>query len=151
MGNAWFVSPMGDDWTALDNPLRVPAEVSGLVGKLPSPSQVFNVVEAIPNYTANIRRQDRKSKGQAISIELRRPEGAYAIDIRLLKVTTDNEPVGVFVFDYYQSTAELVNLVAKLAEVCGPLVLWHDSGGESSILVMPDGQTLQGPKPDSEI
>src|SRR3954470_11869895 len=41
---------------------------------------------------------------------------------------------GTFVFEYYRGTDELVRLVPRLAESCGPLVLWHDRGGERSVL-----------------
>jgi hypothetical protein len=90
-----------------------------------------------PEYRVTIRREDRKGKGQAVYVEIRRPDGSYAIDIRLLRVIGDDKPVGVFVIDYYREKSELVRLVSKLADVCGPLVMWHDSGGERSILVRP--------------
>jgi hypothetical protein len=36
-----------------------------------------------------------------------------------------------------KSTEEPVLLVSKLSEACGPLVLWHDNGGEPAVVVTP--------------
>jgi hypothetical protein len=47
----------------------------------------------------------------------------------------DDRPVGVFSFEYYRETEELVRLVDKLAELCGPLFLYDDSGREKPIVV----------------
>jgi hypothetical protein len=134
----WFVSPLSGEWTDPANPLGVAAPPGSRPGTAPSPAQVFAALEAFPEYRASVRRRDRKEKGQVVYVELRRADGTHAIDIHLLRVATDDRPAGVFVFDYYRGTDELVRLVARPAEVCGPLVLWHDSGGERSILVMPD-------------
>lgn len=148
MGYAWYVSPLTEEWTDPANPLRVAALEGSRPGTAPSPAQVFAALEAFPQYRASVRRRDGRPTGQAVSVELRRADDSYAIVIQLLRVTADDQPAGVFVFEYYQGTDELVRLVAKLAEVCGPLVLWHDSGGERSILVMPDGRAEPGAAPD---
>jgi hypothetical protein len=148
VGNAWFVSPLSDEWTDPANPLGVTAPPGSRPGTAPSPEQVLAALESFPQYRVGVRRRDRKEKGQAVYVELRREDGSHAIDIHLLRVAADDRPAGVFVFDYYRGTDELVRLVAKLAEVCGPLVLWHDSGGEPSVLVTPGSQSEPGAGPD---
>jgi hypothetical protein len=100
----------------------------------PTPEQVFTALESFPEYRVAVRRRDRKEKGTSVYLDLRRADGSYAIEINLLRVVADNQPAGTFVFAYYRETEELVRLVAKLAESCGPLVLWHD-GGERSVIV----------------
>ncbi len=122
MGNKWFVSSAAADTTT-----KI----------LPSPDQVLAAVGCFPEYRVSIRRRDRKEKGQAVYIELRREDGSAAVDIHLLRVSADDRPVGVFVFDYFRGTDELVRLVTKLAESCGPLVLWDESGEAEAILVTP--------------
>jgi hypothetical protein len=109
---------------------------------------VLAAFQSFPEYRVAVRRRDRGEKGQAVSVEARRADGSYAIDIHLLRVTDDDRPAGVFVLDYYRGTEELVRLVAELAKVCGPLVLWHDSGGERSVLVTQEGRAEPGAPPD---
>jgi hypothetical protein len=104
---------------------------------------VLAVIETLQEYRVNVRRWDRGEKGQGVDIGLRQAEGSYAIDIHLLRITTDDQPAGVFVFHYFRETDELVRLVTKLAEMCGPLVLWHDSGCEPSVLVTQAGPAEQ--------
>jgi hypothetical protein len=137
MGNAWHVSPLTAEQAQELDREGVAVLPDAGPSAAPSPAQVLAAVAAFPEYTARVRRRDRKDKGQAVTVELRRADGSYAVEIRLLRVTADDQPAGVFVFEYYKGTDELVRLVAKLAEACGPLVLWHDSGGERSVLVTP--------------
>src|SRR5262249_4079250 len=117
-------------------------------GKAPTPDQVFATLSLFTEYRINVRRRDRKEKGQAVYITLWRADGSYAIAINLLRVSADDRPGGTFVFEYYRGTAELVRLVSRLADVCGPLVLWHDSGCETSILVRPGKHAEPGPTTD---
>ena len=135
MGNAWYVSPFDHSWANPQNALGVGAPPGTRPGAAPSPDQVVAALAAFPEYHISVRQRERKGKGLAVQIEARRADGSYAIEIQLLRVTATDQPAGVFVFDYYHGTDELVRLVAELAAACGPLVLWHDSGGEPSILV----------------
>jgi hypothetical protein len=148
VGNAWFVFPLTDEWV---EPLRaegaavLPAAPSSVA---PTPNQVLQVVQSFPEYQVRVRRRDRKEKGQAVYIELRRGDGTYAVDIHLLGVRSDEQPVGTFVFEYYRETEELVRLVSPLAERCGPLVLYHDSGCEKSVIVAPGEKAEPSVAPD---
>jgi hypothetical protein len=136
----WLVLPSTPDL------IRELVEVEGMpmpavqaVGTAPTPNQVFAVLPSFPEYRVTVRRWDRKrkEKGQAIYIKLLRAEDSVAITIQLLGVAADDQPAGTFAFEYYRETEELVRLVAKLAELCGPQVLCHDSGCEGPILVTP--------------
>jgi hypothetical protein len=137
MGNAWYVSPLtAEEAESLAREgVSVPDEAGPSTA--PTPAQVFATLESFPEYLVAVRRRDRKDKGQSVSIELRRADGSYAIDICVYRVSSDDWPVGTFVFEHYGETDELVRLVSRLADVCGPLVLWNDSGCERSILVSP--------------
>jgi hypothetical protein len=137
VGNAWFVFPLNDDLRGVLGRDGVVVRPGTPDGVLPSPNQVFAVLESFPEYTVKTRRRDRGDKGEAVYIELHRSDGSYAIAVHLLGVRSDREPAGVFVFDYYRETEELVRIVSRLAALCGPLVLYHDSGGEPSVLVAP--------------
>jgi hypothetical protein len=137
MGNNWYVSPVTPE-TLVGLPGLPTGDMLSLssapsIG--PTLNQVLAALKYFPECQINVRRRDRKDKGQSVYIELRRNDGSYAVDIHLLQVKADDQPAGVFYFDYYRETDELVRLVSKLAEVCGPLVLWHDSGGEYPVLV----------------
>jgi hypothetical protein len=140
MGNAWYVSPLNAEQARDLEREGVPIPQGLGPSTAPSPEQVFAALGSFPEYRVNVRRRDRKDKGQAVYVELRRADGSHAVDIHLLRVAADDQPAGVFLFDYYRGTDELVRLVAELAAACGPLVLWHDSGGERSVLVTPPGR-----------
>jgi hypothetical protein len=137
VGNAWYVSPLTTQGTEPLQREGVSVPRHSTSGTAPTPDQVFATLTLFPEYRVRVRRRERKDKGQAVYVELRRPDGSYAIDIHLLRVSSDDQPAGVFIFEYYRETEVLIRLVSKLAELCGPLVLWHDSGCEKPILVSP--------------
>jgi hypothetical protein len=133
------------------------AEVEGVeassppaAGALPTPNQVFAALASFPEYRVIVRRWDRKEKekGQFVYIKLLRGDGSYAIAINLLGVTADHRPAGAFAFEYYQETEELVRIVSRLADLCGPLVLHHDSGCEKPIVIAPCDSAERGAAPD---
>src|SRR5690348_5385318 len=104
MGNAWYVSPLTAEQARELEREGVPVPPDAGPGTAPSPAQVLVAVAAFPEYTARVRRWDRKEKGQAVTVELRRADGSYAVEIRLLRVTADDRPAGTFVFEYYKGT-----------------------------------------------
>jgi hypothetical protein len=112
----------------------------------PTPQQVFNALEAFPEYRCTVRRRTRKPPGkeeqQSINLDLRLEDGSYAMEINLLRVTGDDQPA-LCVVSHHRKTEELVRIVAKLAEVCGPLILWHDAG-ETPIVMYPTGHAEPG-------
>jgi len=107
----------------------------------PTPQQVFDALEAFPEYRVTVKRHTRKPPGKeerkSIDLNLRLEDGTYVMEINLLRVTGDDQPA-TCVFSHNRTTEELVRIVAKLAEVCGPLILWHDSG-ETPVVVYPPG------------
>ena len=148
MSNAWYVYPLRPDtakWLEGED-VSVPSDLGP--GTVPTPNQVFAVLRLFPEYRVQVRREDRKEKGQDVCVELRLEDGSYAIEIRLLGVSSDDQPVGVFVFEYFRETEELVRLVANLAELCGPLFLYDDSGCEGPILVTQGKPPEPGHQPD---
>ena len=151
MGNAWHVFPFTPDLA------RELAELEGVLassppaaGAVPTPNQVLAALASFPEYRVIVRRWDRKEKqkGQFVYIKLLRADGSFAIAINLLGVSADDRPAGAFAFEYYQETEELVRIVARLADLCGPLVLSHDSGCEKSIVIAPGDSAEQGAAPD---
>jgi hypothetical protein len=137
VGNAWYVHPLTADvgeWLQREG-FSLPRDRAPSTA--PSPEQVFAALRLFPEYHVRVRREDRNKKemGQDVVFELTREDGSHAISIRLLGVSSDDRPAGVFVFDYYRGTEELVRLVARLAELCGPLFLYDDSGCEKPIVV----------------
>jgi hypothetical protein len=98
---------------------------------------VLAALRLFPEYRVRVRRENRKKKdvGQDVVVELTREDGTYANRIRLIGIHSDDRPAGAFYFEYYRETEELVRLVAKLAELCGPLFLYDDSGCEKPIVV----------------
>jgi hypothetical protein len=147
MGNYWHVYPLKADeaeWLKGQG-LSVPPSSAPSTG--PTPNQLFSTLRSFPEYHVRFRREDRKRKemGQDVVVELRREDGSYAISIRLIGVHADDWPVGEFCFEYYRETEELVRLVAKLAELCGPLFLYDDSGCEKPILINPARAADRGP------
>ena len=136
VGNAWYVSPLTAE-NAKGLLVGEVAQVDASPSIRPTPNQVFAALDSFPEYRISVRRRDRKEKGQAVYIELRREDGSCAVDIHLLRVSEDDEPVGVFVFDYYRERDELVSLVSKMSEVCGPLVLWQDGEERSGLVSQP--------------
>jgi hypothetical protein len=138
MGNAWYVSPITGEWAESLQSEGVSVPPDSGPSSAPTPNLLFATLKLFPEYHANIRRRDHKKTGKAIYVELRRADGSFAIEIDLIRVTADDQPAGVFVFASYHKREELVRLVSKLADVCGSLVLWHDSGGERPILVSPN-------------
>jgi hypothetical protein len=138
VSHAWFVGPAIRGKTAsrfFEDVLPPDAGPS----TTPSPDQVFAVLGMFPEYrVARIGNWVSERTGdRSVQIELRRPDGSYAIDVNLLKVVADDQPVGVFTFSYYREVEELLPIVSKLADACGPQVLRHESGGEPTILVRP--------------
>ena len=150
MGNYWHVYPLNAEEAGLlkSEGVSVPADLDP--GKAPTPDQVFAALRLFPEYRVIVRREDRKKKekGQDVVLTLAREDGSDAVRIRLLGVHSDDRPVGMFYFEYYRETEELVRLVEKLAEVCGPQVLYHDSGCEGPILLNPGKSTGPGHQPD---
>ena len=151
MGNAWYVHPLNADVAEWLQGQGVSVPPDSAPSTVPTPDQVFAALRLFPEYRVRVRREDRKKKemGQDVVVELRREDGSYAIGIRLLGVSSDDRPAGVFVFEFFRGTEELVRLVAKLAEHCGPLFLYDDSGCEKPILVSPSwpggpGDTADG-------
>jgi hypothetical protein len=104
----------------------------------PTPNQVLAALRSFPEYCVAVRRWDRKEKGQFVYIKVSRADGPYAMIINLLGVTADDQPVGTFGFEYYQETEELVAVVSRLADSCGPFLLYHD-GGEPPVVIEPSG------------
>jgi hypothetical protein len=138
MGNAWHVLPLTtDEAQYLEKVEVVPVPSGPAVSSVPTPNQVFAALASFPEYRVAVRRWDHKEKGQFVYIKLLQEDGSIAIIFNLLGVTADDQPAGTFAFEYYRETEELIRLVAKLANVCGPLVLWHDGGCERSIVVSP--------------
>ena len=150
VSNYWHVYPWkADDAEWLQGQgVTVPPDCAPSTA--PTPDQVFAALRLFPEYRLRVRREDRKTKelGQDVVLELRREDGSYAVSIRLLGVHADDRPVGVFYFEYYRETEELVRLVAKLAELCGPLFLYDDSRCERPILVTPSKPAEPGHEPD---
>jgi hypothetical protein len=148
----WLVLPSTPDL------IRELVEVEGMpmpavqaVGAAPTPNQVLEVLASFPEYRVTVRRWDlKRMKGRAIYIKLRRADDSYAISISilLLGVVADDQPVGTFAFEYYRLPEELVRLVGKLAELCGPQVMYHDSGCERPILVTASRPPEPGHEPD---
>jgi hypothetical protein len=137
MGNYWHVYPLTADEAECLRGEGVAVPPDCAFGTAPTPDQVFAALRLFPEYRVRVRRENRKKKemGQDVVVELTREDGSYAIRIRLIRVQSDDRPAGVFYFEYYRETEELVRLVAKLAEVCGPLFLYDDSGCEKPIVV----------------
>ena len=139
VGNYWHVYPFNAEEADLlkREGVSVPADIAP--GTAPTPDQVFAALRLFPEYRVRVRREDwkKKEKGQDVVLTLAREDGSDAVRIRLLGVHSDDRPAGVFYFEYYRETEELVRLVAKLAAVCGPQVLYQDSGCERSVLVNP--------------
>jgi hypothetical protein len=150
VGNYWHVYPLkADDVDWLESVgVSVPTDIAP--GTAPTPDQVFAALRLFPNYRVHIRREDRKKKekGQDVVLTLTREDGSYTVRIRLLGVHSDDRPVGVFYFEYFRETEELFRLVAKLADLCGPLYLYDDSGCEGPILVNPEKPPGQGHQSD---
>ena|ERR1700677_1987007 len=121
--------------------LGVAAPTAAAEAANPTPQQVFSALEAFPDYRVTVRRRTRKPPGkeeqQSIDLDLRLEDGSFAMEINLLRVTGDDQPA-VCVFSHNRTTEELVRIVAKLAEMCGPLILWHDAG-ETPVVVYPPG------------
>jgi hypothetical protein len=150
VGNHWHVYPFNADeaeWLEGEG-VSVPADIAP--GTAPTPDQVFAALRQFPEYRVRVRREDRKKKekGQDVVLEMTREDGSYAITIRLLGVHSDDRPVGMFYFEYFRETQELVRLVAKLTELCGPQFLYDDSGCEGPILVSPGKLPEPGHEPD---
>jgi hypothetical protein len=139
VGNAWHVYPLSADEAEWLQGEGVSVPPHSAPSTAPTPDQVFAALRLFPEYRVRVRREDRKKKekGQDVVLELTREDGSYAISIRLLGVHSDDRPVGVFYFEYFRETEELVRLVAKLAELCGPLYLYDDSGCERPIVIGP--------------
>jgi hypothetical protein len=116
----------------------VPASAPPAAGAAPTPNQVFAALASLPEYRVIVRRRDRKAKekGQFVYIKLLRADGSFAIAINLLGVTADHRPAGAFAFEYYREPEELLRIVSGIADLCGPLVLYHD-GGEAPVVVDP--------------
>ena len=150
MGNAWYVHPLNADVAEWLQGQGVSVPPDSAPSTVPTPDQVFAALRLFPEYRVRVRREDRKKKemGQDVVVELRREDGSYAIGIRLLGVSSDDRPAGVFVFEYSRGTEELVRLVAKLAEHCGPLFLYDDSGCDGPILVTPTKPAKPGNERD---
>jgi hypothetical protein len=150
MSNSWEVTPLTPESAGLRffAGLSVPPDAG--YGTPPTPDQVFAVLRTFPEYRiGEVRRRDQRKEGRGsyMEIELRYPDGSYAIDIRMLGVTADDRPVEFFFFTYYDQTEELVRIVSRLTELCGPLVLWHDSGGPEPILLCPSKGAAFGAAP----
>ena len=152
MGNYWHVYPLKADDAEWLQGEGVSVPPDSAPSTAPTPDQVFAALRLFPEYRIRVRREDRKKKekGQDVVLELTREDGSYAVRIRLLGVHSDDRPVGVFVFEYYRETEELVRLVAQLAELCGPLFLYDDSGCEGPILVTPRKPPEPGHEPDGD-
>jgi hypothetical protein len=140
VGNYWHVYPLNSEEadSHKSEGVSVPADIRP--GTAPTPNQVFAALRLFPEYRVRVRREDRKKmeKGQDVVLTLTQEDGSSTVRIRLLGVHSHDRPVGVFYFEYYRETEELIRLVEKLAEVCGPQVLYHDSGCETSVLVSPN-------------
>jgi hypothetical protein len=139
VGNYWHVYPLNAEEADLLKSEGVSVPIDTGPGTAPTPDQVFAALQLFPEYRVRVRREERKKKekGQDVVLTLTREDSSYTLRIRLLGVHSDDRPVGVFYFEYYREAEELVRLVEKLAEVCGPQVLYHDSGCERSVLVNP--------------
>ncbi len=139
MSHARYVCPPTEEWCQEIEKRGVVAPPASATAVAPTPQQVFNVLESFPKYHVSLKRRtqkkSRKGPTQYIQIDLRREDGSYAIEIDLLQVTGDDQPA-LFVFAHYGKPEELVEIVMKLAEVCGPLILLHD-GGEAPLVVYP--------------
>jgi hypothetical protein len=146
LGNAWYVHPLNADAAEWLRREGVSLPRDSAPSTAPSPEQVFAALRLFPEYHVRVRREDRKKKemGQDVVVELTREDGSYAIGIRLLGVSSDDRPAEVFVFEYYRETEELVRLVGKLTELCGPLFLYDDSGCEKPIVVWLAGPGAAG-------
>jgi hypothetical protein len=145
VGAAWYVSPPSEEMCRQIEELGVAAPPATETAAAPTPQQVFKALETFPEYRTTLRRRTRKPPGkgeqQSIQIDLRREDGSHAIEIDLLRVTADDEPA-LFVFAHYGKTEALAAIVAELAEVCGPLILWHDAG-ETPVVVYPTRNSEQ--------
>jgi hypothetical protein len=145
MGNAWYVSsPTEEICKWIENQGLAPPPIPENAADL-TPQQLFKALESFPEYRVAIRgrtwKNPKKEEKHSIYLDLRREDGTYAIEINLHQPApcNDDQPA-VVVFAYYRETEELMRIVAKLAEVCGPLILWHD-GGEPSVVVYPTRPT----------
>ena len=139
MGAAWYVSPPSEEMCREVEELGIAAPPVNDNAVSPTPEQVFQTLKGFPEYRVSLRRGSYKRPAkhtveQAIHLDLRRQDGSYAIEINLLSVTDDDQPA-LLVFPYGK-VDEVVQIVTKLAETCGPLLLWHDSG-ETPIVVYP--------------
>jgi hypothetical protein len=151
MGNAWYVHPLNADMGECLQREGVSLPRDRAPSTAPSPEQVFVALRLFPEYHFRVRRADCKKKemGQEVVVELKREDGSYAISIRLLGVSSDDRPVRVFVFEYFRETEELVRVAAKLAELCGPLLLYDDSGCEKPIVVCSGWPPFGPARPES--
>jgi hypothetical protein len=140
MSNAWYIEAPTEEackWIAKDEGVVPPPVRADAV--MPTPQQVFDALQAIPEYQVKMRRGTYKRPRQgtvenAIYLDLRLTDGKYAVEIAILKVTGDDQPALV-VFKYGRME-EITRITAKLAEVCGPLILWNDAG-DPSVVVYP--------------
>lgn len=90
----------------------------------PSPRQLITILEAIANLKCNITREPQHS---AIYIDIKRTDDPREwTEIVLLKVVDDDTPCSLA---FRHGSSDLVSMVVvSVAEVCGPQVVWPDTG-----------------------